>query len=134
MVAQECIDNSIVKHTCEINFHEVDFEWDDLYYLSGTQQSYIDILFKKNTFKKRADSDYLVFMKNKEIIQIYEHYKNVFGEPPINKYNAVLLVPNWKLGGTSITHCKNNFLLERIFNYEDFKKHKRIVYGISCQR
>ena len=132
IVAKKCIDKSIVKNTCEINFHELNFEWDDLYYLSGTQQSYIDILFKKNTFRKRDDSDYLVFLKNKEIIQIYEHYKNVFGEPPTNKYNAVLLVPNWKRGSASITHCKNNFLLERIFDYEDFKKYKRIVYGISC--
>jgi len=133
LVEKECIVNGKAKKTCIIDFHKLDFVWDDIYYYEAGEQGGLDILLgKKNLITLSSGNTYMIFLKNKKLINVYQHYYDNWGDLIPDSNNKILLLPNWEENNETITHCKNNFILKNIKDYESTKN--RIIYSLSCAK
>jgi len=134
LVEKECIIRGKAKENCLVDFHKLNFKWDDVYCLAGGEQEYVDsILGKKNRFTVQSQGLYFIFLKNKKIVKIYEQLYYFFSfwhdDGVKNNNNNILLLQDHK--GKAIDHCENKFLLTKTSNdYED--KTGRIRYSVSC--
>jgi len=140
LVVKECVKDNIIKERCSVNLKELDFKWDDIYYITeGMQEGYVNNIFGKDIFIRRLSCHYLVFMNKKKIVKVYEQHDDWIATKQIqNTYDKILLLGEYlvkgQLNGDKITHCKNNFFLERVYAYEDFEDNDRIVYSLSCEK
>jgi len=138
LVEKECIIRGKAKENCLVDFHKLNFKWDDVYWIRGGQgEEYVsNTLGKKNIIRLQsgqATGTYFVFLKNKKIVKIYEQLDYFFSfwhdDGVENNNNNILLLKDRK--GKAIDHCENKFLLTKTSNDYEGKK-DRIVYLISC--
>ncbi|MFT7879768.1 MAG: hypothetical protein ABXS91_05155 [Sulfurimonas sp.] len=134
LIYDTCVIDGQANKTCTVDFHKLNTVWDEIYFLGGGEQGYIDKIIGSNTIQADPYCEYLVLKEKNTFKKVYtqcfdssfSHLKNIDD-------SVRLLIDLSKCDSPQLNKTfGEEMILQRYDNY--YKDNQPVVYELGCEK